>query len=625
MSLDRGAVRAKRPKKGTPDADKSKKDWIEERASGRSAAPDFKTTALWFANKGPFLTDGYLEFEIGKAAHGKNRSKARTSRLNDPGLVDAEKRAIREEGLKKAEKVMLAGSKKALATIQADDLFGNFMVALHRQIKKYPDWDEGRRKLAMNVFVNKSGDEPPAYWNAPLEFDHRNAVHKKRGIGHIKEDDPELKKLGNFLDNGVEIPIDEFIVEESKIKDQRTARKTGNLDIVDVASYRTDMRTAPTWNNSRGLGTPDKPVPWKVFDRSLITHLKPVFKPFLEYKSYQEGEKKNVDDEYSTAARAYHQHRSGRTGRGPDPKRLNAPRDSPPRPNVSCLHLGVGASTKELLVHEEIMAIEGHWKQLGRVVHRCQIEHTNAVGVYYAVIEAMMDTEAMVCCCDVPYDRPSLLTFRNVIDDTMSYAPDEMKKAIKQRRLAAAEEDFVPASDAAPPCMRYTLPGGCQFHIRPYAARMSAGLQLTVNFDVMRRCHCDVYETVVHLIHRWRSGVAGQPPGERFPMLVERPPMINGRFLTDKRQWRYRRARFDEIGLPSSEFPFLAEFWWECEQIWVVHTHGLFFAEKIPRVWEALSCDETGAYRPLHWRGDEYGAVDPMRLLPRRRNLPPMW
>ena len=74
--------------------------------------------------------------------------------------------------------------------------------------------------------------------------------------------------------------------------------------------------------------------------------------------------------------------------------------------------------------------------------------------------------------------------------------------------------------------------------------------------------------------------------------------------------WRYRRARLDEVGLPDTEFPFLAEFRWKRFNIWVVWTKNAFYAEEnpgeSPRVWAPLPRNEHGDFKPLDWvEGDD--------------------
>ena len=281
------------------------------------------------------------------------------------------------------------------------------------------------------------------------------------------------------------------------------------------------------------------------------------------------------------------------------------------------------ATSEEFMIFEELQALNQIWSIFGLVVSGLCCA---AKDLYYEIIEDMINTEALVMSYECQYSRPSEFNYRDVVADAMSYAEPTTLRAIREGLFADVTPRHVVAMIGRPSCQEYAIDG--QVHrIYPYAAVLNpATMQLQVDFSIMRLWHTDVYDSIAYRLKSWHyTSMTGggfcsvsslkrsqysedvvtdrsAPKGSRA--LLEPKPVING-ISKQRGRWRHRRVTGDEIGLPKTEYPFVAEYRWVSssgEEQWLVWTNGDFYALKSPLHWSRLPVDDNGNYKPLGWK-----------------------
>lgn len=675
----------------------------EERMRARRARKgehiqDYNEVARWYQSQGEHAGHGFVEWivENPQAKRGNgHRHRLEAGEPHRSNYIASLKLAAK----KKAELVLATGKQRDVADCVRRELKYKFDKELQNCIKTH----NLNQKAADAVFYNPPGSKA-IHWNADREHQFRVEYRKKRETRSLSPRDPLCKTLLNFYVNwrdkkSKEIPVADFICSPDVCWSRPSGLQAGRSKYTTCLKKHTTDATGhhaqgdctpqsmqPIFGNIKGEGaTRDNPVAWVPFDKEFIACLKPALAKYAEFKNYKHGPYYTVNNAYREAVRYYAQAAGYRNWRGSKQDLRTGPRVPRPEkpaadeiPDIVLRALtppGKDAPADARMIHEELQRLSEIWDKFAHVVAG---RFAATVDWYYAIIAEMLDSEALVSCCDCTYVPPSEVTFRDVVNDKMSFAKPSLYTAIKEDCFVDVVPRSVPIVGNNAPYQEYTVRNDegtpTVFRVYPYAAMLTPNrLSLHVNFPVLRLCHTDVYNQVKYKLYCWyTTGMLGggfcnqhsiqhrqhtddQVFGECGPWgslsLVEHRPAINRTSFSGSKRWRYRRPRSDEEGLPDTEFPFLAELSYGLDDSWIVWTNGTFYAEQTPgsrpRRWAPLPRDEDGVFKPLGWvqgddppawddkdrdlsqqkhyeweRSHEYGVVDWEQLLPRRTELP---
>lgn len=598
---------------------------------------DYNAMSRFYLSKGEYEGNGFVESLL--RTHAANRNDESKVRLDGSEHERAEETArLRLEAASTARDVVDKGKMRDVALEKQVELFATLRMQLTHCIKEHGlDATE-----AESVFFNLPG-KTAVHWNADRELNHRNEVRQKKRTGSLAEHDPVTSKFANFmLPNGSEIPIATFIscdvVQWTRPSKQGggQAGRSGYTTVLAVtkngysAGTRTPATMQPVFGNCR-FGA--KPVAWVPFSRCLVEALEPAFAAYFAWKSFENGEYKRVASEYRSVVRAgaiamdlvqsrnervreqhVRQDADGAAAAVEKPvdlvelNRISRPRES--------------ATSEELMVYEELEALQQIWQTFGLVVAGlCDDD----IDLHYEIIGDLVHTNAMVISYECHYHAPSELSYRNMVEDTMSYADSSTLRAIHDGLFEDIEPVSHQASSGCAPYQEYAVDGQV-YRVYPYAAVLNPEtMQLQVDFSVMRRCHPDVYSSVSYRLKNWhyegmasggfsnvlscerrRSASQGSAGQREHLALAEPRPTING-LATQHKKWRYRRVTGEEKGLPATDYSFVSEYKSisSCgEETWLVWTGGAFYAEvagESPRGWVRLPQNKHGDFKPVGW------------------------
>lgn len=672
----------------------------ERRARSGEHIQDHEEVARWFRSQAEHAGNGYVEFvvEHPSAKRGGNHRH----NLEAGGSCRSKHIAfLKREAEDKAQKVIAIGKLRDIADLNRTEL----RYVFDKELKDCIHLHNLDSEQAWRVFFNKPGNRA-VFWNADREHQFRVEYRKKRMTGSLSPKDPLCDTLLNFYvdwkdKNSKEIPVADFICSSDVSWSRPSEFQAGRSKYTTFLQKQTTDKTGhhaqgdptpqsmwPIFGNIKGEGgTRNNPVAWVPFDKDFIAHLKPALDAYAELKNYEHGTYYTTNNAYREAVRYYAQAAGYRDWRKQDLHTgSHVPRlEKPAADEIHDIVLraltppGQDAPSEARMIHDELQRLSEIWDKLAHVVAG---RFNATVDWHYSIVAEMLNSEALVSCCDCTYVPPSELTFRDVVNDKMSFAEPSLYTAIKEDWFVDVVPRSVPIAGNNAPYQEYTVRNDegtspTVFRVYPYAAMLTPNrLSLYVNLPVLRLCHRDVYDQVKYKLWCWYiAGMVGggfcnphsiarrqntDDPvfGKCGPWgshsIVELRPTIKRISSSGLKRWRYRRPRADEEGLPDTEFPFLAELSCGIDDTWIVWTNGTFYAElnpgSRPRRWAPLPRDDDGVFKPLGWvEGDdppagddkdrdlsqqkqvewecshEYGVVDWEQLLPARSELPALY
>jgi hypothetical protein len=507
------------PKRERPPAPTTEDGWaklkhdeiLRERDSYGEHVKNHQGLARFYRSTEEYKGNGFLEYALAEheraailGQESKTIGKRSATRLSGSEEERAkEEKRIGEKAEKKAMDAILLGEQREEASVGYSKLYAKYRMTLSECVQRYnaahPAEEELKPEVADQVFKSEAGKASAKWWNVWRELEHRKEVRSKLLTGSLdRVRDPIGQQFANFmLPDNTTIPVGDFI-SSLAVKRSRPSGKGVQAGKSRYTTAKGNPNQTLLLGNCKVASKEWEPVP-----AYLIKALEPAIKAYEKAHVYYHDTYLKVTDQYRTLAREHGAALDLCHARVVDPARAGDRRQegAAKRVDIALLtpldDVGQHATDEEHMIHEELQCLQEIWRQFGLVVSGvCKA----AIDWHYEIIAHMMNTEAMVMCYDCPYSPPSELTFRDLVNDHMSYAPAEALRAIKGGLFVGVKPENVLASDGEPHCRAYTIHGRVH-RVLPYAAVLAPDtMQLLVNFSVMRLYHNAVYRDVAYKV-----------------------------------------------------------------------------------------------------------------------------